>query len=453
MRRDLDSRAGISGGMDKRFFRFLPAAAAVVLLAAAAETAGAYDFGLTTDNTFRGSYDDTSGMVPLFEHKDSLWLRSSLGEVMTLDAEGSFLLYMAEEDDRFTVDSQSFQVDQLSLDGVIPLGKAGGKPVSAPVNMGRFPIADFTGKVLVHTVDGASLGLSRGKLSVGSTVGYTGLLPVNATTFLMTDSDSDALAKDREVLPDRAPERLLETVQFTASEFFLRQTFTLMGIFHQDIRPSRKLAEDGGRANTRYIGAGLSGPLGGDFFWKGWGYLNSGKLSGDRVLAYMAGGGVDWYLAQFLSSKLAVQGLFASGDGDYTQFHEGNSSGAAKAFVPVTAGAPAQVFMPQYSNLFYIKGSWGMKPLAGSGSALGDHFFAEFSGGPFFRAVNDPISADGVDADYSGLYLGSETDLTIRMRLFSDLGLSLSGGIFYPGKGFSDRALQMKGKAALSFGI
>ncbi len=424
-----------------------------VLLLAGLFPAGAYDFGLTQDSIIRVSYDASQGFVPLYEQRDALWYRGDLGEWFTLEAEGSYLFYLKEEGGGAALDSHSFQADQLSLDGTVPLGDLAGRPAAMPVSLGRFTLADFTGKVLVHRVDGASMGLSRGQFSVSTAAGYTGLLPVNATTFMMTRSDRDALGAGRKLFPDRAPGRLLETVTLRASELFLRQSLTVTGVLHQDLRGEEELSANSGRAHTQYLGAGLSGPLGGDFFWKGWGYLNTGEVAGEDLLAFMTGGGVDWYLSQFLSSKIALKGLYASGDADYTEFYEGNGDGRAGAFLPITAGGAAQVFMPQYSNLFFVKASWGMKPLAAGGSARGQHLMVELSGGPFFRATSGPISADGLTADYSGLYLGSETDLSLRFRLFSDLGLTLSGGIFYPGAGFSDRNLQYKGKLGLSFGL
>jgi hypothetical protein len=50
----------------------------------------------------------------------------------------------------------------------------------------------------------------------------------------------------------------------------------------------------------------------------------------------------------------------------------------------------------------------------------------------FFRETTGAIEARGLEADSAAHYLGSEADLSITFRPFSDLGLALAAGAFVP---------------------
>jgi len=55
-----------------------------------------------------------------------------------------------------------------------------------------------------------------------------------------------------------------------------------------------------------------------------------------------------------------------------------------------------------------------------------------------------------VDSASTALYLGTEADLRVNFRPLSDLGLSLTGGMFFPGAALSDKALRLLGRATVS---
>jgi hypothetical protein len=76
----------------------------------------------------------------------------------------------------------------------------------------------------------------------------------------------------------------------------------------------------------------------------------------------------------------------------------------------------------------------------------------------FLRSTTGAISEGSVNATSDQLYLGSEADLRINYRPFSDLGLSLTGGFFFPNNYTAESAIapgssavQIAGRFELSF--
>jgi hypothetical protein len=113
---------------------------------------------------------------------------------------------------------------------------------------------------------------------------------------------------------------------------------------------------------------------------------------------------------------------------------EGNRAGLATTFIPVSVEPVGLVFTPQLGNLFYITGSYSLKPLSFLEAGMGERFQTKLDLYMFFRSSDAPISEAGVDPTATSLYLGTEADLTLNYRLFSDVGMSLAAGLFFPSK-------------------
>ena len=75
----------------------------------------------------------------------------------------------------------------------------------------------------------------------------------------------------------------------------------------------------------------------------------------------------------------------------------------------------------------------------------------------FFRSTTGQISEPGIDDASDSLYLGTEIDLVVNFRPFSDLGAALSGGFFIPNNGAggafleSDRSIEFLTRLEFSF--
>jgi hypothetical protein len=70
--------------------------------------------------------------------------------------------------------------------------------------------------------------------------------------------------------------------------------------------------------------------------------------------------------------------------------------------------------------------------LAETGIRTVDKFQTSIDGLVFFRNTAGSISTGNTNPDSSDGYLGSEVDLTLSFRPFSDLGISLASGLFFP---------------------
>jgi len=77
--------------------------------------------------------------------------------------------------------------------------------------------------------------------------------------------------------------------------------------------------------------------------------------------------------------------------------------------------------------------SYSLKPLSWlEGFALGEALQTSIKYAAFFRYADGPVSVSLPNPASENNYIGSEVDLGIAFRPFSDLGVSLAGGIFLP---------------------
>ncbi len=170
-----------------------------------------------------------------------------------------------------------------------------------------------------------------------------------------------------------APSRLVGTVGITFPELLLGQTLNLAFLYQFDLRQSQDLVsegatslstEEGGRVTTQYSGIGLSGTIVPSLYYDSFFYLGTGRMLSyvggsykyEMMLSYLFGAGIRLYLQEALYSKIELRFLFASGDEDYTSdFYEGNTSGTAGTFVPISSPTLALVFSPDLGNVFLFE--------------------------------------------------------------------------------------------------
>jgi hypothetical protein len=86
------------------------------------------------------------------------------------------------------------------------------------------------------------------------------------------------------------------------------------------------------------------------------------------------------------------------------------------------------LFSPRLGNLAMITASYSLKPA--------DILQTGVSGTLFLRPTSGPISDSRVDPASGELYVGTEVDVTVRLRPWSDLGSALTLGMFLPGAAF-----------------
>ncbi len=397
-----------------------------------------YGFGLdwggaVGDSTYY-HYSDGSK----FFHADtlSLWLTAPLtgpkAGNMNLAAQGSYT-YTTE-------DPYFFDLDYLKLTGTLsPL---------VSYTAGRFFVSDMSGYVFSHKVDGGRVSLNFPWGVVRAVAGYTGLLFHRSSQIEMTLGDQS----DKDGPFDLASPRVIGSVEVHLPDLFLLQDLT-EGMWMQfDFRPAADVikagttvpSSTGGRLNSQYFGARVRGPVIPSLYEDSFIYLGTGqtlsyiggKYTFKPILSFLGSVSLNYYMDAFLHSKIHFRFLYSSGDSDYTaSFLEGNTKDNGTLFIPVSRTPLALVFSPKLGNIFFTKLGYSIKPFSGEGNDLFENIQMELTDTNYFRSTTGQISESGIDPQSTAQYLGTEIDGTVNYRPYSDLGVSLSGGVFMPNNG------------------
>ncbi len=329
---------------------------------------------------------------------------------------------------------------------------------------GRYSSSDFTGRMFEHTLDGLRFGFTYPFAELRVEAGFTGLHLKPSSSVFISKLDYNDLRIDSVIL---GPKRIVGLAEAAFPALFQRYTLSLAAMFQEDLRFLFQKADTpvdqtiltegtttytparGGLIDTQYFMLGFSGPILGGFFFDVYGTLNTGRtlswVDSDNdetsdvyqykpVLGVLAGIDFKYYNENLLYSAAKLGFLFSSGDGDSTSYLEGNRAGLATTFIPVSVEPVGLVFTPRLGNLFYLRGSYSLKPLSFLKAEMGKRFQTKLDFFMFFRSSDAPISEAGVDPAATSLYLGTEADLTLNYRLFSDVGMSLAAGLFFPSK-------------------
>jgi hypothetical protein len=166
-----------------------------------------------------------------------------------------------------------------------------------------------------------------------------------------------------------------------------------------------------------------------------------------------------YYNRELLSSRAGFNVLLGTGDSDHQGVIEGNTEDASNLFVPISGDTVSHVFQAGLGNTTSLHAYVSLKPLLNIDSRALRNLQVGLDGFSFFRLVEGPVPADGVRPGGDGSYLGSEIDANLNYRPFSDLGISLIGGVFFPNgaddgpiaEPEQDPAFAMKLEASFSF--
>ena len=425
--------------------RFLLTTLVMIVLATA--PAVALDFGGTLGNTTEASLpfdqDHSFGQG----NRLSLFVRHSFSEELEVVARGRYEYRLdtvfADETDT-EVDWWQGDLDALYARARLPVDDGSGALVD--LQAGRFRLREFSGALLSERADGLRATFQTGDGDVTLGAGYTGFLMKESSGLLISGADVSDDADDDEFL---APPRLLGLIAFSLPEIVGRQNFDVSFVAQGDLRDEDDLPDGQGLVHTAYLGAGVSGPIVPMLFYDLYGYFGGGKTLTDLggfytykpIQSYMVGANLQYFMPEVQQSVVSLGYLYSSGDKDHGGFYEGNTDGASKMFVGLTSPAFGAVFSPKLGNLMVTDLSYSVKPFAGQGSRVLEEFQTELSTLAFFRPTSGVISEPGINPASDDLYLGTEVDLALNFRPFSDLGFSLVNGVFFANNGSSDSAL------------
>jgi hypothetical protein len=417
----------------------------MILLATA--PAVAIDFGGTLGNTTEASVPFDGDTSIGQGNRLSLFVRHSFSAELEVVARARYeyrLDTVFADDTDTEVDWWQGDLDALYARARLPVEGEGGALVD--LQAGRFRLHEFSGALLNEPADGvrATIQTRDGDVTLGA--GYTGFLMKESSELMLSGADVSDDADDDEFL---APPRLLGLIAFSLPEIVGRQNFDVSFVAQGDLRDEDDLPDGQGLVHTAYLGAGVSGPIVPMLFYDLYGYFGGGKTlttdggvsSYKPIQSYMIGANLQYFMPDVQQSVVSLGYLYSSGDKDHGSFYEGNTEGASKMFVGLTSPGFGAVFSPKLGNLMVTDLSYSVKPFSGQGSRALDEFQTELSVLGFFRPTTGVISEPGINPASDNLYLGTEVDLTLNFRPFSDLGFSLVNGVFFPNNGSSDSAL------------
>lgn len=373
-----------------------------------------------------GGFIDTSSELKISDDSDfqqeidaGLWLKTHFSEQASFEAEAS---YQFDSDRYFFAD-----IKRMVFTGTHP-----GKTSFFNYRIGRFAFSDFSNYVLAHTLDGVELTFGFPWGTITTEVGYSGLNFIPNSNILITQSDIGVHASAASHGYELAPPKIVEQLQVKLSQLWLQQDITLSLIAQQDMQTESNLLTADDRISTEYFGIEASGSSAEDLYHQVYGFLNYGHGAYNTV-ATLIGGELSYYMKERNFSRLRLSALYSSGDPKQKLYYGGyEGSGYSSHFIPISHRKQfGVVFSPNPGNITVGSVSYSVKPISRSPASQGE-LQIELTAMSFFRNTTGAISKSGVSGTSDGRYLGSEADIRLNLRPFSDLGISLSGGLFMP---------------------
>ncbi len=214
------------------------------------------------------------------------------------------------------------------------------------------------------------------------------------------------------------------------------QELILNLVLQQDLQPEENFTNPDDRIHSEHIGFGLRGALAPSLYQNLFLYLNRGHGK-YATAALLFGGGLSYYNQDFYFTRVRARGLYSSGDNDHNIFYGGyGGEGISSHFITLSASPQfGIVFSPQIGNISLGELSFSMRPFSKTNSRSLEKFQTTLTAITFFRNTGGAISEAGIDPTSDESYLGSEIDLSLQFRPLSDVGITLSGGLFLPNEG------------------
>lgn len=437
-----------------------------IIILAAVSVVSAFDVGGSLSSAT--SFDTAYGLKN--EEGVGLWLES--GKMGDYSFDMKLDLIVSATEPGFYINP-----DYLRLDGLFSGYEYG--PSILSTSLGRFSVSDFSGKILAQKIDGLNMSFIYPAVELTITAGYTGLFFTDTGSLLTTSpstimSKTDAAESSNSVsllkyLTDPAAAdsyifqspRAVEMIDLTLPQILFGQSITLSLIAQEDMRgmfdtiggysadytpvliqdgETTYYAGQGGAVDTQYIGAGVSGPSINSLYHSVYYYFGTGRAlsyktdaySYDTIISHLAGISLDYYMSWLFNSKIGLNLCFATGDEDATTYYEGNTTGDYNQFLPITNGGGGIIFTPGVSNILSANLNFSAKPLEALDIPFVSNAQFILDVMPFFRLVDGPVYVSGIDDEYTGNYLGTEIDLTVNLRPYSDLGVIMRLGYFLP---------------------
>lgn len=307
---------------------------------------------------------------------------------------------------------------------------------------GRFTLREKSELIVTHPIDGVEARLSSAPVQARLAAGYTGLLLNPSSTIRVSETDVRESSDNDAFF---GPRRLLALAEVTVPAILWRQSVTGAYLANVDLRDAESTEDT---VNSHYIGAVVDGPLLPGLFLDTAVYLSPATVevgdSSTTTMGLLASLRLRYFRPAWNSSRIGLRAVLVRGVEDTDRFYV-----ISERMASMVASVPLE-------NVIYAELSYSLRPLGGAARRTMRDIQTTLTGRTLLRANTDiPVDATAAKATGDGPYIGSEAALEVGWRVLSDLGVSLSGGVFVPGTGdagaFTDeRTTELLGRLQVS---
>lgn len=220
----------------------------------------------------------------------------------------------------------------------------------------------------------------------------------------------------------------------------------LMALVERDLNDEESLFQKWDY-HANYIGMGGRGTILPDLSYAVETVFEFGQSAGagskdmESIRAFALTVTIDYSWRVDTSPHFVLEYMFGSGDkdrGSVTDVASGNQSGTDdRSFLAFGFLQTGFSLFPRLSNIHILRAGGSFRPLESVEAARNlefGAFFYWYQKAQSAQPISDPRSFLD-DAD-----LGTEVDVLLRWRVFSDLGISANYGIFLPGKAYDEQS-------------
>ena len=234
-------------------------------------------------------------------------------------------------------------------------------------------------------------------------------------------------------------------------------TFYVMGLVEHDFN-NEENAFQKWDYNADYVGLGARGNVIENLFYAVEAVTEFGRSAAagskqmETIQAFAATLSLDYLWRVDTSPSFQLEYMFGSGDKDRTSVTDaaaGNAAGTKDlGFLSFGYLQTGFSLFPRLSNIHILRVGGAFHPLESVDFARNLELGAAFY---YYRKVQsaEPISDPRSFNNNSDV--GTEVDLFLRWRIFSDLGLSINYGVFMPGKAYDETSNRNFISAGLTF--
>ena len=172
-----------------------------------------------------------------------------------------------------------------------------------------------------------------------------------------------------------------------------------------------------------------------------------------------------YLIDSFINPRIELGFVYAHGDEDavYTNDTVQNKAGQDNGFRSICRGSIGYAADIQTTNIVAINLSGSIKPLNSLKKGTFSRFYIKndiifilrpvIKGATFYKEKEEYTESNSKSSSYDKVYLGTEADMDIIYKVFSDFNIELQGGIFIPNSLIYDGSSSVFWKVGLGVSV